>query len=179
MHPRAHVNPFEIALWILSAALLVAGVAGSLWASGVMNKGFSCSGADCTAPDDYALAQGLYMLCPPMVTAGLIAAVLSIALRAGLVGIARRTAVPNAPVPDALVAVPAEQQEQPQQQAGGTVGPGTASMTDARYPDEGAPGRVDPAPFAPPQFRQRRRAPDHSAFQRPSADELSGRRRDS
>jgi hypothetical protein len=174
MHPRAHVNPFEIALWILSAALLVAGVAGSLWASGVMNKGFSCSGVDCTAPDDYALAQGLYMLCPPMATAGLIAAVLSIALRAGLVGIARRTAIPNAPV-----VVPEEQQAQPQQQAGGTVGPGTASMTDARYPDEGAPGRVDPAPFAPPQFRQRRRAPDHSAFQRPSADELSGRRRDS
>jgi hypothetical protein len=171
MHPRAHVNPLEIALWILSAALLVGGVAGSLWASGVMNKGYSCSGADCTAPDDYALAQALYMLSPPMVTAGLIAVVLSIALRAGFVGLARRTTVPEAPaeVPE----VPEEQQ------LGAVVEPATPSGRDARHPDGGAPARADTASFAPPQFRQRRRAPDHSAFRRPPADELGGRRRDS
>lgn len=168
MHPRARVNPLEIALWILSAALLVGGVAGSLWASGVMNKGFSCSGADCTAPDDYALAQALYMMSPPMVTAGLIAVVLSVALRAGLVGMARRTAVPDAPMTvseEPAVGIPVEQ--------------ATASSTDPRYSDEATPVRVESASFAPPQFRQRRRTPDHSAFQRPSADDLGGRRRDS
>jgi hypothetical protein len=168
MHPRARVNPLEIALWILSVALLVGGVAGSLWASGVMNKGFSCSGADCSAPDDYALAQALYMMSPPMVTAGLIAVVLSVALRAGFVGIARRTADAD---------TPAGVSEEPVASIPGAETP--APSADPRYPTERTPQQVEPASFAPPQFRQRRRTPDHSAFQRPAADELGVRRRDS
>jgi hypothetical protein len=160
MNSPARVNPFEIALWILSAALLVAGVAGALWASGVMNGGFSCSGADCSPPSDYALAQTFYMMAPPMVTAGLIAAVLSVALRAGLVGLALRTAAPAAPV-EASDGVPG---------VGAPLENGAASMTDPRYSVEGAAARLDPDSFPPPQFRQGRRAPDHSAFQRPTAE---------
>lgn len=161
MHPRTRVNPFEIALWILGVVLLVGGVAGALWGSRVMSQGFSCSGADCSAPTDYALAQAFYMLAPPLVTAGLVAVVLLIALRAAL-GIARRAAAPEAPVVE-----PEDLRE-----GGASAEQAAAQLTVPRRltEAENPTARVDPDSFAPPQFRQRRRAVDHSAFKRPTAD---------
>jgi hypothetical protein len=156
MESAPRVNPFEIALWILAVVLTVGGAAGGLWASRVMNVSYSCTGNDCSPPVDYALAQTLYMMAPPAFTAGLIAVVLSVALRAALVAASRRRADADARAAELAasestpVATSVAQPEQP------------AVPSTTAY--------VDPASFAPPQFRSRRRAVDHSAFQRPTAD---------
>jgi hypothetical protein len=159
MSTRVRVNPFEIALWILGVVLLVGGVGGALWASGVTSQGYSCSGADCSAPANYALAQALYMMAPPSVTAGLVAIVLSVGLRAALVGIARRAAGSDASTAELegpqILEVVSEQ--------------AFISEASAAGVNDGAPARLGSASFAPPQFRPRRSV-DHSAFKRPSAD---------
>jgi hypothetical protein len=168
MSRRVRVNPFEVVMWILGLALLAAGVAGALWASRVMNGGFSCVGDDCSAPVDYALAQALYMMTPPLVTAGLVTVVVSLAVRAVLTGIAHRSAVRDAPVAETQQ-THAEQTQAEQSQTVGAVGWATAEQAGAQHPAEYATARTDPASFAPPQFRPRRAA-DHSAFKRPTAD---------
>jgi len=160
MNSRTRVNPFEIALWILAVALLVVGGAGALWASRVMNGGYTCTGDNCSPPVDYALAQTFYMMSPPLVTAGLVALVLSIALRAALVGIARRTVETDASVAEPEVA----------STAAASAGRENDQETATPRSIDGAPVRTAPVSFAPPQFRPRSRSIDHSAFKRPSAD---------
>jgi hypothetical protein len=159
MSRRVRVNPFEVVMWILGIALLAAGVAGALWASRVMNGGFSCVGDDCSAPVDYALAQALYMMTPPLVTAGLVTVVVSLAVRAVLTGTARRAEVGHAPVVDT--------DQTPT--IGAAAGPEASESAGPQHPAENPTARTDPASFAPPQFRPRRAA-DHSAFKRPTAD---------
>lgn len=160
MNHHSRVNPFEIALWILAVALLAVGGAGALWASRVMNGGYTCTGDNCSPPVDYALAQTFYMMSPPLVTAGLVAAVLSIALRAGLSGIARRTAEmgSSAAEPEDASTV------------GAAAGQQSAPESTATSANDGPTVRAAPVSFAPPQFRSRQRATDHSAFQRPGAE---------
>jgi hypothetical protein len=157
--PRARsINPFEIALWVLSLVLIIGGVAMALWANRVTSGGFSCDGGDCSPPPDYAWAQAAYIVVPSLFTAGLCAVVVSLALRALLVATAHRGIV--------AVAVDAETDESMSLASAQerTVGPMPSPPAD----ETGAVRGIDS--HASAQFRVRRRSVDHSAFQRPPSD---------
>ena len=146
MNHHSRVNPFEIALWVLGAVLIVGGIASSAWAIGRLGGGGPNSAG-------FVATQLIYTVAPAAVTAGLVAIVAALAFRAALLVVARRAAslAEEAPlVEPSATTVTMET-------------PGPASSAESA--SQGAP-----VSFDPPRFRQRQPAIDHSAFKRPGAE---------
>lgn len=145
---RASINPFEIALWVLGVVLLVGGLVSLQWSVGRFGQN---TGPESTG---FIASQMAYVLGPAAVTAGLFAIVVSLALRAVLLVVARQASAGAAAAVAPRGADIAQTQPESSQ-------PAPAA--------ERAP-QLDPLQFAPPQLRSRRREVDHSAYRRPTAD---------
>lgn len=146
MNHHSRVNPFEIALWVLGAVLIVGGIASSAWAIGRLGGGGPNSAG-------FVATQLIYTVAPAAVTAGLVAIVAALAFRAALLVVARRAASTAQDAPFAETS-PTNTTVQ---------APGPASSAESAL-------REAPLSFDPPRFRQRQRATDHSAFKRPGAE---------
>lgn len=147
MNRGTRINPFEIALWAVSVVLTIGGVAAQTWSVSRLGLGGGPSS------EGFVAVQVIYTLGPAVVTAGLIAAAVALALRAATVLAARHVA---SLAREARVAPASEATT-------------SAEVSETSSPANGAQ-QEDPLPFEPQRFRQRQRAVDHSAFQRPAGD---------
>jgi hypothetical protein len=84
--PGRRINPFEIALWVFGVVAVTSAIWGAEWANGTQslaNGGYYCDAAgNCTERYDYVQVHTVLALAPSVMTAGLIAIVVVLALRA-------------------------------------------------------------------------------------------------
>lgn len=84
--PGRRVNPFEVALWVFGVLAIAAAVWGAGWANGTLslaNGGYYCDAmGNCAERYDYVQVHTVLALAPPVMTAGLIAIVVALAIRA-------------------------------------------------------------------------------------------------
>jgi hypothetical protein len=79
-------NPYEVALWLFCGMAVAAAVWGAQWANRALslaNGGYYCDDAgNCTERYDFVLTQTVLALAPSVLTAGLVAGVVALAIRA-------------------------------------------------------------------------------------------------
>lgn len=148
---RSSINPFEIALWVLGVVLLVGGLVSLQWSVGRFGQNTG------PASEGFIASQMAYVLAPAAVTAGLFAIVVSLALRAVLLVVARARQASAG----AVAAVDSRGADNAETEPAESSQPAPAA---------GRAPQLDPLQFAPPQLRSRRREVDHSAYRRPPAD---------
>lgn len=79
-------NPYEVALWVFGVIAVAAAVWSTQWANSALslaNGGYYCDDVgNCTERYDFVLVHTVLTLAPSVMTAGLIAIVVALVLRA-------------------------------------------------------------------------------------------------